>query len=69
MVNAGMVNRNEGRNYFDFSPVEGLDEFVVLENYIPLDQVGNQAKLKGGEPSTNENQSTDPNAQTTPNNE
>jgi HK97 family phage portal protein len=45
MVNAGMINRNEGRNYFDFSPVEGLDEFVVLENYIPLDQVGNQNKL------------------------
>lgn len=45
MVNAGMINRNEGRNYFDFSPVEGLDEFVVLENYIPIDQIGNQSKL------------------------
>jgi len=72
MVNAGMINRNEGRNYFDFSPVEGLDEFVVLENYIPLDQVGNQAKLKGGEPNNNannQNNQTDPNAQTTPSNE
>lgn len=59
MVNAGMINRNEGRNYFDFSPADGLDEFVVLENYIPLDQVGNQAKLKGGEPNNNENTSTE----------
>lgn len=55
MVNAGMINRNEGRNSFDYSPVEGLDEFVVLENYIPLDQIGNQEKLKGGEPNNNEN--------------
>jgi HK97 family phage portal protein len=75
MVNAGMANRNEGRNYFDLSPVEGLDEFVVLENYIPLDQVGNQTKLKGGGPTNNENTNNqtdpnaDPNAQTTPSNE
>jgi HK97 family phage portal protein len=53
MVNSGMASRNEGRNYFDLSPLEGLDEIVVLENYIPLDQVGNQEKLKGGEPSAN----------------
>ena len=54
MVNAGMVNRNEGRNYFDLSPVEGLDEFVVLENYIPLDQVGNQNKLNNPAPADNQ---------------
>jgi HK97 family phage portal protein len=77
MVNAGMINRNEGRNSFDYSPVEGLDEFVVLENYIPLDQIGNQGKLKGGEPNNNANQNNqtdpnqqqDPNAKTTPTNE
>ena len=49
MVSSGMMNRNEGRNNFDLSPVEGLDEFVVLENFIPVSDVGNQAKLKGGD--------------------
>lgn len=45
MVASGMLNRNEGRNSFDYSPVEGLDEYVVLENYIPVEDVGNQKKL------------------------
>jgi HK97 family phage portal protein len=49
MVAGGMLNRNEGRNAFDYSPVEGLNEYVVLENYIPVAEVGNQKKLKGGE--------------------
>jgi HK97 family phage portal protein len=49
MVAGGMLNRNEGRNAFDYSPVEGLNEYVVLENYIPVEDVGNQKKLKGGE--------------------
>lgn len=50
MVGGGLMNRNEGRNHFGLSPVEGLDEFVVLENYIPVSEVGNQKKLKGGDP-------------------
>ena len=45
MVGGGMMNRNEGRNMFDLSPVDGLNEFVVLENYIPVQDVGNQKKL------------------------
>jgi HK97 family phage portal protein len=49
MVSSGMINRNEGRNAFDYSPVEGLNEYVVLENFIPVAEVGNQKKLKGGE--------------------
>jgi HK97 family phage portal protein len=54
MVAGGMLNRNEGRNAFDLSPVDGLNEYVVLENYIPVEDVGNQKKLnnkslKGGE--------------------
>lgn len=48
MVGGGMMNRNEGRNMFDLSPVDGLNEFVVLENYIPVEDVGNQKKLNGG---------------------
>ena len=49
MVAGGMINRNEGRNAFDYSPVDGLNEYVVLENYIPVADVGNQKKLKGGD--------------------
>ena len=36
MVAGGLINRNEGRNAFDYSPVDGLNEYVVLENYIPV---------------------------------
>lgn len=54
MVGGGLINRNEGRNAFDYSPVDGLNEYVVLENYIPVEDVGKQKKLdnsslKGGE--------------------
>ncbi len=51
MVSGGMLNRNEGRNEFDYSPVdnEGMSEYIVLENYIPVAKVGEQEKLKGGE--------------------
>jgi HK97 family phage portal protein len=56
MISSGMMNRNEGRNAFDYSPVDGLDEYVVLENFIPVADVGNQKKLKGGE------QKIDPNS-------
>ena len=55
MVGGGLINRNEGRNAFDYSPVDGLDEYVVFENYIPVADVGKQKKLdnssslKGGD--------------------
>lgn len=48
MVSGGMLTRNEGRNEFDFAPVDdkGMNEFIVLENYVPVDRVGDQKKLK-----------------------
>ena len=51
MVKDGMLNRNEGRAEFDYSPVddEAMNEYNVLENYIPVGKVGEQKKLKGGE--------------------
>jgi HK97 family phage portal protein len=49
MVSSGLINRNEGRNNFDYSPVAGLNDYVVLENYIPISEVGNQKKLGGGD--------------------
>ena len=52
MIGGGMLNRNEGRNEFDYSPVdsEGMNDYNVLENYIPVSDVGKQKKLnKDGE--------------------
>jgi len=51
MVTTGLISRNEGRNKFDYSPKDGkeMNEIVVLENFIPLAEVGNQNKLGGGE--------------------
>lgn len=50
MVGGGMLNRNEGRSEFDYSPVdkEGMNDYIVLENYIPVESVGDQKKLKEG---------------------
>lgn len=47
MIGGGMLNRNEGRNEFDYSPVdsEGMNDYNVLENYIPVSDVGKQKKL------------------------
>lgn len=44
----GFVNGNEVRDQIGFSPVDGLDEYRVLENYIPFDMAGMQKKLLQG---------------------
>ena len=41
----GFVTGNEVRDRIGMSPAEGLDEFRVLENYIPWEMSGNQKKL------------------------
>lgn len=45
----GIYTGNDVLNLIGDSPKEGLDDLIILENFIPAGMIGEQSKLKGGD--------------------
>lgn len=48
LADKGIVTPNEVRDRIGMNQLEGLDTLRILENYIPVDDIGNQKKLNTG---------------------
>ena len=48
LADKGIVTPNEVRDRVGMTQLEGLDTLRILENYIPVDDIGNQKKLNNG---------------------
>ena len=48
LADKGIVTPNEVRDRVGMTQIEGLDTLRILENYIPVDDIGNQKKLNNG---------------------
>ena len=48
MVDRGAMTRNEWRDWVGIGPRDDMEEILMLENYLPVDKLGDQKKLKGG---------------------
>ncbi len=49
MVDRMAMSRNELRDWIGIAPREDMEELLALENFIPVEKLGNQNKLKGGD--------------------
>lgn len=49
LYDKGIVTGNEVRDKLGMQPHDGLDELIVLENYIPIGDIGKQKKLGGND--------------------
>lgn len=49
MVQMNALRRNELRDWVGMDPDDEMEELIVLENFVPAGQLGDQNKLKGGD--------------------
>ncbi|MBR2681587.1 MAG: phage portal protein [Exiguobacterium sp.] len=47
MVDHAAMRRNEWRDWLGLPPDPDMDDIIVLENYLPIDRLGDQKKLNG----------------------
>ncbi len=49
MVEHAAMTRNEWRDWMGYSPRKDMDKVIILENYLPAEQIGKQKKVAGND--------------------